>query len=286
MLTRFIILSLALACNLAPAAALNMRAEVDPNTKFAYVYLWGTIEPGDDTKFRDLILPHVRANHPIYQVNIYSPGGNVAAAMGIGEQIRLLQTRTTAPYLEQKIRNNRKYATGKTICEFKKDTGYMLMPSFSVGTPWCECASACFLVWASGTVREGGRMGIHRLYWPGSDFGNLSPGDARTQYAQAQESFTAYLKKLDVPQTLIDRLFATDSHNMYYLSWPEMELMQSTPYVEEMTYSKCGPDKTEHMSAKNNWTATQDVKHVECYRGILLQILADGARDYLAKYGP
>ena len=269
-----------------PAAALKIEMQIDQDEKLAYLTLRGPIERGDDLKFRDLVLPHLRKNIFIFQVSIFSPGGDVAAAMALGEQIRTLQTRTVSPYYEAVIRNNQKIATGKTSCTTWEWKHNALLQRVEVGKSWCECASACFLVWSSGAVREGGRMGIHRLYWPGTEFGNLPPSEARIRYQQAQETFTAYLKNQDVPQSIIDRLFATDSRSMYYLTWPEMQLMQSTPYVEEMTYSRCGRSKTEHMSAKNNWTLRQDHKHVECYRSILKQILQDGARDYLAKYGP
>jgi len=205
--------------------------------------------------------------------------------MAIGDQIRTLQTRTTGPYMEAKIRKRRVVQTGETSCTFWEANDYGVGIKPFVGERWCECTSACFLIWASGVVREGGRMGIHRLFWEGSEFGQLPPADARERYKMAQDHFTSYLKRLDVPQTIIDRLFATDSRSMYYLTWPEMELMQSTPYVEEMTYSRCGKSKKESMSAKNNWTMTEDTVHVECYRSILKQILADGAKDYLEKYG-
>jgi hypothetical protein len=72
---------------------------------------------------------------------------------------------------------------------------------------------------------------------------------------------------------------------MYYLTWPEHELMQSTPYLEEMTYSKCGKSKAEHMSRSNNWTSTEDVQHVNCYRGILKQIMTEGVKKYLEMFG-
>ena len=268
------------------ASALDMNVAIDPTEKLAYVHLWGPIEPGDDVKFRELMLQHVRKGTPIFSVNVFSVGGNVPAAMAIGDQIRTLQTRTTGPYMEAKIRKGRVVQTGKTNCTFWEANEYGVGIKPFIGERWCECTSACFLIWASGVVREGGRMGIHRLYWEGSDFGHLPPAEARDRYKQAQNFYTGYLKKLDVPQTIIDRLFATDSHSMYYLTWPEMELMQSTPYVEEMTFARCGKSKKESMSAKNNWTMTEDPKHVECYRTILKQLLADGARDYLAKYGP
>jgi hypothetical protein len=279
---------LALACFAVTqhADALDMNVRTVESDKFAYVNLWGEIKAGDDDKFRQLILPPLRSGFIIFKVNIFSRGGNVGAAMGIGDQIRLLQARTVAPYKEAKIINGRKVVTGRTMCSFDEGNGHMVHPHFVYGPPHCECASACFLIWSSGAVREGGHMGIHRLYWPGSEFGQLPAAQAKARYQEAQDNYTAYLKKLDVPQGIIDRLFATDSHSMYYLTWPEMQLMQSTPYIEEMVFSRCGKTKKESMSASNNWTMTEDAAHIRCYQGILREIMHEGRKEYLRKYGP
>jgi len=275
------------ALSLVPKAswALDMNFAVNEDEKLVYATLWGEIVQGDDEKFRSLVLKYVRRGYLIWEVGIFSTGGNVAAAMGIGEQIRTLQARTETAYNELKIINNRKVATGRTTCTFWEQRGNWTTIKPVSGHNWCTCASACFLVWSSGLTRGGGRVGIHRLYWPGSEFGNLPAAEARARYEAAQASFTAYLKKLDVPQTVIDRLFATDSRSLYYLTWPEHQLMQSTPYLEEMTYSRCGKSKTQHMSKENNWTMTEDVQHINCYRGILKEIMAEGTKKYLAKYG-
>src|ERR1700730_12483131 len=247
--------------------ALDMNVHTDEQEKLAYVNMWGPIESGDDQKFRSLVLPYVNAGYLIYKVNIYSGGGSVDAAMAIGDQIRTLQARTVAPFKLTKIINNKKVITNTPTCSFDEAKGGHIYPRLVTGPTWCDCASACFLIWASGAVREGGYVGIHRSYLKGREFGQLRPNEAERKYKEAQARYTAYLKKLDVPQALIDRLFSTDSHSMYYLTWPDHQLMQSTPYLEEMTYSRCGQSKTEHMGPKNNWTMTEDIEHINCYRG-------------------
>ncbi len=265
--------------------ALDMNVAINKAEKLVYVNLTGDIVPGDDEQFRNLILPYLRDGHLIWQVNIFSTGGNVSAAMRLGDQIRVLQTRTVTAYKESKIINNRMTPTGRASCTLNVQMGDFTIIKPVVGAGWCTCASACFLVWASGLTREGGLVGIHRLFWLGSEFGNLPVAEARARYEAAQASYTAYLRKLDVPQTIVDRLFATDSRSIYYLTWPEHELMQSTPYLEEVTLSRCGKSKVEHMSKSNNWTMTEDAKHIECYRGILKEVMASGAKKYLEVYG-
>jgi hypothetical protein len=62
-------------------------------------------------------------------------------------------------------------------------------------------------------------------------------------------------------------------------------LLNSTPYLEEMVYSKCGRSRHIPMSAANNWTSTEDPVHVACYRTILKQSMREGAINYLASLG-
>jgi hypothetical protein len=47
--------------------------------------------------------------------------------------------------------------------------------------------------------------------------GSVSPGP----YAKFEKVFRAYLTKLNVPMTIVDRLFATDSKHVYYLTLAE-----------------------------------------------------------------
>jgi len=78
-------------------AALDMNVVIDGAEKLLYVNMWGKIEKGDDETFKALVLPHIRSGHVLFKVNVFSSGGNVEAAMGIGNQIRTLQAITEAP---------------------------------------------------------------------------------------------------------------------------------------------------------------------------------------------
>jgi hypothetical protein len=261
--------------------ALDMNVQTDKDEKLVYVNMWGGIEPGDDQKFHNLILPYLRTGQIVYQVNIFSQGGDVATAMSLGKRIKMLQTRTVTASNEAKIINNQRVLTNDAICVFQEQAGTGTMIKIVRGYSWCSCESACLLVWAGGITRQGGRIGIHRFYSKGPEFGNLPAQKARELYETRQIEFRDYLKDMNIPATIIDRLFATDSHNMYFLSWPEIQLLDSTPFLEEMVYSKCGKSKHVHMSAANNWTSTEDPQHVYCYRGILKQLMREGAQNYL-----
>jgi hypothetical protein len=264
--------------------ALDMNVMPQEDEKLIYVNMWGSIDPGDDQKFRSIILPYLRNGYIVFQINIFSPGGNVQTAMKIGDQIRTLQTRTVTSSTEAIIHNNRRVLTNNAICIFSKSASGFITIDIVRGHRWCTCESACFLVWASGITRQGGRIGIHRFYWRGQDFGNLPVAQARELYQRTESEFRTYVNNLNVPATIVDRLFATDSHGMYFLSWPEIQLLDSTPFLEEMVYSKCGKSKHQSMSAANNWTSTEDPAHVACYRSILKELMREGTKKYLTTY--
>src|SRR5581483_12288116 len=86
-----------LGLSLASAQALNMNFAENKRESIVYINLWGKIVPGDDEKFRQMVLPFVRSGKVIFKVSTFSSGGNVQAAMGIGEQIRTLNAVTAAP---------------------------------------------------------------------------------------------------------------------------------------------------------------------------------------------
>jgi hypothetical protein len=284
---RTIVYLLLLIPVISEARALDMSVATEQQEKLAYVLLWGPIESGDDKKFRSTILPYVKAGYSVFEVFIYSNGGNVAAAMEIGEQIRTLQTRTNTAYHKGIIINYKPVKTGGTTCDYWRTYSEVGNRNYAdvVKAPFCDCASACFLIWASGISRKGGRVRIHRFSFDASQFSKLSPAEARAQYQAAKDHFDEFLKKLDIPQTILDRLYATDSRSIYELTWPELELLQSTPYLEELTLAKCGPSKEKFTSRGRHWTLIEDPEHVNCYRGILKELLREGAKNYLAKYG-
>jgi len=263
------------------AEALNMNVTTYDAEKKAFANLWGTIEFGDDQKFRQLITPYLQRGYILYKVNIFSGGGNVHAAMRIGEQIKTLQTRTIAPTRFARIINGQPVENAYPSCWFTENND---IPKPVEGPDWCTCASACFLIWASGITREGNHVGVHRITFVNegaSKFGQMSGPAARQMYQREQANFQEYIRKLDVPSVIAERLWATDSRSMHFLVKSELELMQSTPYLEEQTLARCGPSKTTHMSRANNWTSTQDVKHVYCYRDLLMEFMREGTKAYL-----
>jgi len=274
---------------LGRAWPLDMHVVTNDEEKLIYLDVWGPIIGGDDQKFKATVMPYLQRGYVLFQVSIFTIGGDVDTAEAIGDQIRMLQARTVAP----KVFANE---PGYAACWFVADTsygsvGYMPQTNYkrdlstNAGASWCDCASACFLIWASGVTREGNFVGIHRFRFNELSFGTLPPDQAKKQYEQAEDKFKAYLKKLDVPDTILDVLFATPSTSMHYLKKAELDLVESTPYLEEQTQARCGASKARSYQQGNYTIYQEDPVHIDCYRGILKGLMKEGAAEYLKVYG-
>jgi hypothetical protein len=272
------------------ARALDMSVVTNEEEKLAYLHMWGPIEKGDDQKFRSTILPYLREVYLLFQVHVFSGGGNVVAAMRIGDQIRTLQAMTHAP---NHFINEPGYAQCWFVASvthsgigYDSKSNYKRNIKTNAGAEWYNCASACFLIWASGLTREGNYVGIHRFRFDEMYFGSLPVLEAKKQYKAAEKDFRDYLAKLNVPVTIVDRLFATDSKHMYYFSKSDLELVKSTPDVEEYPEAKCPPDKTKRdYYPDGRWKSTTfDPVRIACYREILKELMRAGVQKYLAGY--
>lgn len=280
----------------ACAVALDMNVEVNKADGAVYMNLWGTIEHGDDNKFRSILLPYIKAGDILFKVNIFSVGGDVQAAMGIGDQIRTARGMTIGPMKMAQFVDRVAVPTGEIQCWFYSSMDGIVAnnwPNHQIsrntltnnGPRWCECASACFLIWASGMARDGSWIGVHRFRFNEMFYGNLSPMQAESLYSSAEKQYREYVRRLNVPESIIDRMFATPSSEMYYLSPDEIKLVSNTPYLEELVQAKCGSSKATEYWEGDAHISTEDPEHIKCTRNIVEQAQRQGARDYLAKYG-
>ncbi|WP_147302677.1 hypothetical protein [Thalassotalea euphylliae] len=99
------------------------------------------------------------------------------------------------------------------------------------------------IILSAGVERDiGGVIGLHRPYFDKSYFANLSSLEAKKRYDALRESSEDYLKKMGVKQTLIERMFETDSTNVDILNMSEakMEFYSRVPFYEEWLSAKCG----------------------------------------------
>lgn len=261
------------------SAALDMNVKTDETERLAYVNLWGRIVKGDDKNFRALVLPYVQAGYLIYQVNIFSRGGNVQAAMRIADQIRILNARTQAPTNVQ----------GRIECHFAEREGtrvmeHVLTRGGALGYDWCDCASACFDIWSSGLMRLGNHVGVHRFRFEEDYYGALTAEKARAMYVEEQKREEEYFRKLGVPSSIIDKIFAVSSASVYYLSPAEVQLMQATPYLEELVFARCGRGDGKTISQGDSRVHSYEARDKRCFNAVLKEFMRAGVRSYMGMH--
>ncbi len=243
-----ILLTSAFVCLLSAYAS---GAEISANPG-AYgpeqnIFFHGPIVPGDAERFRSVVLDSVRSGHYIGGVLLYSSGGDVGNALYIGQQIRVLKASTHAPYRVQ--------CSG--------------MPHIT-----CDCFSACFLVWAAGVGRFGDMVGIHRFHFDPASYQGLPMEQAQRKYEVMQRTETEYLRRMDIPDWIIQLQFTTASVNGRYLTAQELAPLLGVPvWLEELAIARCGTMKTNPSG------------YLACSNPIYEEESRKGVAEYLRLYG-
>lgn len=106
-----------------------------------------------------------------------------------------------------------------------------------------ECSSACVFIFVAGVERVArGRLGLHRPYYDQKYFAQLNPLDAKLKYDELKKESVDYLKEMDVPQDMIERIFKTNSSDIDYLDEAQTKAIfgYRLPFYDEWLASKCG----------------------------------------------
>ncbi len=123
-----------------------------------------------------------------------------------------------------------------------------------------ECFSACVFIYASGVERYArGKIGLHRPYFDKEYFANLTSIEAKRKYDELKQESIAYLKELEVAQSLIDRMFQTGSTEVDILEADEANKLFGTrsPFYEEWLTAKCGKYTEEQLKVLSSWGSLQ-----------------------------
>jgi hypothetical protein len=235
------------------------------------IIIHGPIISGDDARFQAIALQEIQRGHTVQEVRIFSPGGDVGAALRIGKQVRMLRAETIAP---QKTR------TGFGC-------NYSAADSFSSTTAHygtdCSCESACSLIWMSGISRFGDMVGLHAPRYDEVTFQSLSTEEAQEKYQQVITQLKQYFNELgDIPPWTLQTILSRSSSNMHYLTPEEIrQFANFDPAIEELTIARCGAAPSGvtlfNSPARKAW--------YDCKTPVLEQFLAGGKRKYLVAYG-
>jgi hypothetical protein len=185
----------------------------------------GVIEPGDGAKFAAFL----HANHPfLSRIYLWSPGGSVEEAMKIGRLVRkgMLATKVADDFLSV-------LPPGHGIL-FGGQAGALCQGS------GCHCASACFLIWAAGIVREGNVLGLHRPSVQSTRFANLPPEQASASYRLVLAEMERYLAEMEVPRRFIELMTDTASNDVRWLDFNEGWSLKEVASIAEWITASCG----------------------------------------------
>jgi hypothetical protein len=138
------------------------------------------------------------------------------------------------------------------------------------GTVWVQpdtgqCASACFIIFASAVNRHAlaGLVGIHRPYLDRTRLRSLAPKNAESLENKALLDAETYLHQLRVPSYLVDKMFEHASSEIYWLSDEDLVLELGTrpAWYEEFLIARCGFDKEAELEYFRNSATPGDIVH-------------------------
>ncbi len=191
------------------------------------IRLVGPIVAGDAERLRNVIREKLSDGWTYEVLLLDSPGGNVYEAMKIADVIRMALLETSTTRVTEKFDPS--------------DLGLY------------RCASACFLVWVSGTKRQSFSgtssllgnygLGLHRPFFSPETY-KASPA----KVAEAQQNMTTtvrdYLRREQVPERFIELMFERSSKEAYWLheSGHPAPIDGLAPWFEEMMIARCGYD--------------------------------------------
>lgn len=203
-LVRATAVSILIASTLLLHPAIAAEFETFNRTDGLYLlYIKGEIVRGDYDRLQSLV--QKRNAFPL-NMRIASPGGDVVEAIRIGRLAR------------------------KALLD--------VYPEIQ------RCNSACALIVFASAVNPDDDFGIglHRPYYEKNYFAGLSFDQAQVKHKALDQSVRDYLKEMDVPTAIIDKMMAVSSDEVFYLNRRRYREEQGVrpPAVDEWLKARCG----------------------------------------------
>jgi hypothetical protein len=213
-------LLVACAVLLAPFAV--RAATIVYHPRFAQIFVVGKIVYGDFARFEQALKA---SKGDVTAVNVISLGGSVSEAIEIGHLIRKLSLGVNVPNLANYAPQAR-----TLVCT----------EAASIAPSPCTCVSACFLIYAGGVARSGNDIHIHRIRFDDNSYGNLSPVEAQAQYSQAMQMVHDYLKEMEIPDSIFEKMANMPSYTTEQLDWQVSNTLTWPPSFAEWLFARCG----------------------------------------------
>ena len=220
----------------------------------------GGIIKGDFQRFKSAIKKVADGGGIVTHVYIYSPGGSVDEAIKIGRLISRLAISTNAPGYnpqkpEERYCNFREHTTNTQFTDHK----WYYNKYSRTGNRKCNCASACFLIWAAGARRAGNYLGVHRTFFKPESFKKDSYQVARKRYVRMRRVVENYLEEMNVPNLVVDTMFSIGSNKIEPLAPNFVNILQGGPALDEYLRAHC---PTETLIRDGHKTALEALKSV------------------------
>jgi len=213
------------------------------------IVIEGGIVKGDYEKFLGaLYLSYNRNSSGPSDVCMYTLGGDAIEAMKIGRIIRKLRLSTSAPSFN---------SLHEIVCYEHVPWG---LPKNNEN---CNCVSSGFLMWASGIIRYGTALGVHRSFINHEILKDM-PEEEAVNYSKLIKSKTgAYLKELGIGESLLEMIDTIPSTEVEYIpnNYYVKFLEGTIPDYQEWVLAKCG-DEDEARRRVNVFNATHDLNHL------------------------
>lgn len=178
------------------------------------ILIEGPIVKGDFKRFQYLALS---GSHRV--VWLASPGGDLAEAIKIGLLVRKLKMNVWAPEA-----NRRSWNTMIHISDQRNSV----------------CSSACFFIYAAGIYRSGGILGVHRPRIDEEDLKAMTIEQAASGQVSTSEVAAACLRKMGIPNSLIEKAATTKPNDIQWLTEAEVSSLSGyIPEYEDWIEAKC-----------------------------------------------
>jgi hypothetical protein len=159
------------------------------------------------------------------------------------------------------------------------------------------CASACFFIYAAGTYRSGSILGIHRPRFAEEDLKAMTMEQAASGQVSTSEVAAAYLRKMGIPNSIIEKAATTKPNDIQWLTEAEVKSLSGyIPEYEDWIEAKCSdtwksvpsdPKPCKECSADEllaRWSARAGDHRYRCKSDISSQAKTKARQEALDEY--
>ena len=118
-----------------------------------------------------------------------------------------------------------------------------------------QCSSACFLaiVGAIEVSAPFAQIGIHRVFYDSESLGKTNIKDYESHYNEIKKDIRAYCYDMDVPTSIVEKMFSTSSREIHILTQGEVSQLSKHPAYDEWINAKCpnslvGKEKADYQA--------------------------------------